>query len=108
MTNVVALDIVSQPVGLIMGQFGIWQNIFLATLHCNIARPCHTPAMATYRIIAAGAAGYRAEATADGGMLHICGGLATEADAENWVAAHKRATESQGRTERRPSSPRDC
>jgi hypothetical protein len=64
--------------------------------------------MAIYRIIAAGSAGYRAEATQDSGMLHVCGGLATEADAQMWVAAHKRATEAESYAERYPAPRRDC
>jgi hypothetical protein len=64
--------------------------------------------MAIYRIIAAGPAGYRAEAAQDSGMLHVCGGLATEADAEMWVAAHKRATEAEGYAERRTAPASDC
>ena len=53
--------------------------------------------MATYKISTLGSAGFQAEATNEGGMRHVCGGLATEADAEVWVAAHKRATEADDR-----------
>jgi hypothetical protein len=60
--------------------------------------------MATYRISASGSAGYRVEATRDNGMRHICGGFATEAEAELWIAAHKRVTEAGDRAERRSSS----
>jgi hypothetical protein len=64
--------------------------------------------MAIYKIFAAGPTGYRAEAAQDSGMLHVCGGLATQADAEMWVAAHKRATEAEAYAERRPARPTDC
>jgi hypothetical protein len=57
--------------------------------------------MATYKISDLGSAGYRVAATKDGGMLHVCGGLATEDDAERWVEAHKRATKAE---EKRPST----
>ena len=53
--------------------------------------------MATYRISGPGSAGYQVEATRAGGMRHVCGGLATQADAEMWIAAHKRAAEAEDR-----------
>ena len=59
--------------------------------------------MATYKISDLGSAGFRVAATEGSGMLHMCGGLATEDDVERWVAAHKRATEAEDQTERRPS-----
>ena len=71
-----------------------------------MAQSCHTPRMATYIISASGSSGYRAVAAEDGGMLHVCGGLATEADAQMWVAAHKRATQSEHRAEHRSASGR--
>lgn len=59
--------------------------------------------MAIYKI-SAGSAGYRAEALKDDGMRHVCGGFATEAEAELWIAAHKRVTEAENRAERRSSA----
>jgi hypothetical protein len=61
--------------------------------------------MAIYRISASGAAGYRAEAIKEDGMRHVCGGFATEAEAEIWVAAHKRASEAEDRAEQRSPPP---
>jgi hypothetical protein len=52
--------------------------------------------MATYKI-STGSVGYRAEALNDDGMRHVCGGFATEAEAEMWVAAHKRVTAEEDR-----------
>jgi hypothetical protein len=75
----------------------------VTALHCTITRPCHTRDMATYKISDLGSTGYRVAATKDSGMLHMCGGLATEDDVERWVEAHKRATEAEDRTDKRPS-----
>jgi hypothetical protein len=61
--------------------------------------------MATYKI-SASSAGYRAEALKDDGMHHVCGGFATEAEAEMWVAAHKRVTEAEDHADRRYSAAR--
>ena len=63
--------------------------------------------MATYKISDLGSTGYRAEATKEGGLHHVCGGLATEADAEVWVAAHKRASEAEANAEQHSSITRD-
>jgi hypothetical protein len=63
--------------------------------------------MATYRISALGPAGYQVEAMNESGMRHVCGGLATEADVEVWVAAHKRAIEAGDRSMRERSTVRD-
>jgi hypothetical protein len=68
-------------------------------LHCTTTRSCHTWRMATYRVSDLGSTGYRVAVSNAGGMLHMCGGLATEDDVEEWVAAHKRATEAEARSE---------
>ncbi len=63
--------------------------------------------MATYTISALGSAGYQVEA-AEGGIRHVCGGLATAADAEVWVEAHKRAVQAASRTDQNFPRMRDA